>query len=66
MKGLRIEYFGETFAVNRYYHLDGEIVFVCETDKLYGPERNKVLAKLVDAVHFSDGATLVPGPAILM
>ncbi len=59
---MQIEYLGETFAVGRYYKLKGELVFVCETDRLYGPERNQVLAKWVDAVRFSDRGTLIPGP----
>ena len=55
-----IEYEGKTYTLKSHYRKLGKMVFVCDTNELFGAEGDRVLAELVDAVYFSDGSVLVP------
>ena len=58
--GVRIKYFGEVYGLEAKYKQDGELVFVLDTDQLYGPSGNLLLAWMVDEVIFEDGRVLMP------
>ncbi len=58
--GVQIKYSGEVYGLKAKYKQEGELVFVLDTNELYGASGNLLLAWMVDEVIFEGGQVLVP------